>query len=168
MLLILRSTALSCTSTSAFPVFGASVMDAAPEPVPVVVVPPDVAPLELAVPAELMPGGGGDATLAALPAPLGSLTELLRPPVFAGPAGTPLIDEFPAPAEPALGEPAADPLPADAPLALCANEVTGAVKIAITASVAGAKIFVMENSFHVQRQRALAVPRAGTNSGCCY
>src|ERR1700716_736768 len=105
MLLILRSTALSCASTSAFPVLGASVMDDAPEPVPVVVAPPDGAPLELAVPAELVPGGG-DATLDALPTPLGSLIALLRPPALAGPDGTPLVADVPAPAEPALGEPA--------------------------------------------------------------
>jgi hypothetical protein len=100
MLLILRSTALSWASTSAFPVLGESVMDAAPEPVPVPVVgvPLDVAPLEFAVPTEFVPGGGGDATLDALPTPLGSLIELLRPPALAGPDGTPLVAAVPAPA----------------------------------------------------------------------
>jgi hypothetical protein len=71
---------------------------------PVVVVDPD----ELAVPAELVPGV---AALAALPAPLGSLPELLRPPTLAGPV-TPLVAVVPAPAEPALGAPAVAP---DAP-----------------------------------------------------
>jgi hypothetical protein len=70
------------------------------------------------VPAGSAPGGGGDATFVALPTPLGSLTELLRPPALPGPEGTPLIAEFPAPAEPAFGVPAAAPVPADAPPAL--------------------------------------------------
>jgi len=74
-------------------------------------------PDELAVPALLVPGAGGEATLDELPAPLGSLPELLRPPALAGPDGTPLTPAVPAPAEPALGEPAALPLPADGPLA---------------------------------------------------
>jgi hypothetical protein len=127
-------------------------MDDAPEPVPVVV-PPDVTPLEFAVPAELVPGGG-DATFAALPAPLGSLTELLRPPVLPGPEATPLIAEFPAPAEPALGVPAAVPLPADAPLAAppalpplppapCANAPMGDSRSTINARVAGFEILVI-------------------------
>jgi hypothetical protein len=37
-----------------------------------------------------MLGGGGAGILAALPAPLGSLTELLRPPALPGPRGMPL------------------------------------------------------------------------------
>jgi hypothetical protein len=37
-----------------------------------------------------MLGGGGAGTLAALPMPLGSLTELLRPPALPGPRGMPL------------------------------------------------------------------------------
>jgi hypothetical protein len=74
-------------------------------------------PDELAVPALLVPGAGGDATFAELPAPLGSLPELLSPPALAGPAGTPLTPAVPAPAEPALGEPTALPLPAEGPLA---------------------------------------------------
>ena len=107
-------------------------------------------PEELAVPALLVPGGV--ATFAELPAPLGSLPELLRPPTLAGPDGTPLTPAVPAPAEPAFGEPAALPLPAEGPLAappalppllppalpplpppplLCANTLTGPTKIAI-------------------------------------
>jgi hypothetical protein len=136
-------------------------MDAAPEPVPVVAVPPDVTPLEFAVPAELVPGGGGDATLDALPAPLGSLTELLRPPALAGPDGTPLVADVPAPAEPALGEPAAEPVPADAPLAappppappappaLCANALVGNIRIAAATSVAGIDSLVIEISLSI-------------------
>jgi hypothetical protein len=37
-----------------------------------------------------MLGGGGAGILAALPTPLGSLTELLRPPALPGPRGIPL------------------------------------------------------------------------------
>jgi hypothetical protein len=37
-----------------------------------------------------MLGGGGGGILAALPMPLGSLTELLRPPALPGPRGIPL------------------------------------------------------------------------------
>jgi hypothetical protein len=161
MLLILRSTARSFASTSVFPVCGASVMDEAREPATVVVVPLDTdpvedpAPLEFAVPAELVPGGVGDATFEALPAPLGSLTALFKPPALPGPEGTPLIAEFPAPAEPALGEPAALPVPAVAPLAAppalppltpapCANAPSGDIKSPITASAAGVENLVME------------------------
>ena len=71
--------------------------------------PDDVDPVELAVPAELVPGGF---ILAALPAPLGSLTELLSPPTFPGPV-TPLTAAVPAPAEPARG---AAPVAPDVPL----------------------------------------------------
>ena len=74
------------------------------------VAPDDVDPVELAVPAELVPGGF---ILAALPAPLGSLTELLSPPTFPGPV-TPLTAAVPAPAEPARG---AAPVAPDVPLA---------------------------------------------------
>jgi hypothetical protein len=76
---------------------------------------PEVDPEEFAVPAELVPGvvDARDA----LPAPLGSLPELLRPAALAGPLGTPLTAAVPAPADPALGDPAALPEPADDPLA---------------------------------------------------
>lgn len=72
-------------------------------------------PDELAVPALLVPGG--KAVLAELPAPLGSLPELLRPPTLAGPDGTPLTPAVPAPGEPAFGEPTALPVLAEGPLA---------------------------------------------------
>jgi hypothetical protein len=49
-----------------------------------------------------MRGGGGAATLAALPTPLGSTVALFIPPAFAGPGAIPLIGTFPAAAEPAL------------------------------------------------------------------
>jgi hypothetical protein len=74
-------------------------------------------PDELAVPALLVPGGGGETFFAELPAPLGSLPELLRPPTLAGPDGTPLMPAVPAPGEPAFGEPTALPVPAEGPLA---------------------------------------------------
>jgi hypothetical protein len=66
---------------------------------------------------ELLVPGLGAAILDELPAPLGSLSELLRPPALAGPEGTPLTPAEPAPALPALGVPTALGLPADGPLA---------------------------------------------------
>ena len=52
MLFTLRSTARSWASTAALPVAGDPLADAAPDPVP-----DPVEPLELAVPALLVPGG---------------------------------------------------------------------------------------------------------------
>jgi hypothetical protein len=119
----LRSTALFSASIAASVLVDGPVIDVPPafdraEPVvvaddPVVAGDPD----ELAVPTLLVPGAGGEATFAELPAPLGSLPELLRPPTLAGPDGTPLTPAVPAPAEPALGEPTALPVPAEGPLA---------------------------------------------------
>jgi len=86
---------------------------ARPPAEPVVIDDPD----ELAVPRLLVPGGVCETTFPGLPAPLGSLTELFRPPALAGPDGTPLTPAVPAPAEPAFGEPAALPVPGDGPLA---------------------------------------------------
>jgi hypothetical protein len=118
MLFSLRSIALFSCSIAASPLVCGPAAAAPSTPAllpaePVVANDPD----ELAVPALLVPGGGGDATLAELPAPLGSLPELLSPPALAGPDGTPLTPAVPAPAEPALGEPTALPLPAEGPLA---------------------------------------------------
>jgi hypothetical protein len=115
--------------------------------------PPAGVPEEFAVPALLVPGGV--TVFEGLPAPLGSLSELLRPPTLAGPDGTPLTAAVPAPAEPALGEPAAEPVPVDAPLAAppalppvaCANEFTGNMVTAITARTAGIEMLLIENSF---------------------
>src|SRR6202171_1296445 len=107
MLFSLRATALSSASTAASPLVDGSVTEVPPvfdlaEPVvsddPVVADDPD----ELAVPALLVPGGGGEATFAELPAPLGSLPELLRPSTLAGPDGTPLTPGVAAPREPAF------------------------------------------------------------------
>src|ERR1700704_750141 len=108
MLFSLRSTALPSASIAA----SSLVLDLA-EPV----VTPEPGPDELEVPALLVPGGGGVAILDELPAPLGSLPELFSPPEFAGPLGTPLTPAVPAPADPALGEPTALPVPDDGPLA---------------------------------------------------
>jgi hypothetical protein len=120
MLFSLRLIWLSSASIAASPLVCGPVADAPPDLAEPVVVDDDPVvedePVELAVPALLVPGGGGEATLAELPAPLGSLPELLRPPALAGPDGTPLTPAVPAPAEPAFGEPAAPPLPADGPL----------------------------------------------------
>src|SRR5712672_3924637 len=129
MLFSLRSIALSSASIAAslFVLAEPVVMD-------------DGNPDELAVPALLVPGGGGEASFAELPAPLGSLPELLSPPAPAGPDGTPLTPAVPAPAEPALGEPTAllppaeGPLaapPALAPLLLCASELAEPARSAI-------------------------------------
>jgi hypothetical protein len=113
--------------------------------------PPELAeePDEFAVPALLVPGDGCDTTFDELPAPLGSLPELLRPPTLAGPDGTPLTPAVPAPAEPALGEPAALPLPAVDPLAappaLCANEAAGAIRKATAVNKAAADVLVIGN-----------------------
>src|SRR5213078_4744103 len=90
MLFSLRSTALFSASIAASLPVDRS-FDLAE---PVVAGDPD----ELAVPALLVPGGG-EAILAELPAPLGSLPELLRPPTLAGPDGTPLTPAVPAPPE---------------------------------------------------------------------
>lgn len=153
MLFILRSTDLFSVSISTSPLRDgpvAAVPPGAGLADPVVTDDPVVAddPEELAVPALLVPGGGGEASFDELPAPLGSLPALLRPPALAGPDGTPLTPAVPAPAEPAFGEPAALPLPAEGPLAappalppldpppLCANEVTGNIKSASAAIIA--------------------------------
>jgi hypothetical protein len=160
MLFSLLSTALSSLSISASPLFCGPVAPVPPTPAlfpaePVVMEDPD----ELAVPALLVPGGGGDASFDELPAPLGSLPELFSPPAFAGPEGTPLTPAVPAPAEPALGEPTALPLPADGPLAappalpppappaLCALARTGEIKIAIAVIAAVTDVLVIGVSF---------------------
>src|SRR4051812_6189839 len=118
------------------------------------VVTPAPGPDELAVPALFVPGGG-EACLDDLPTPLGSLPELFSPPEFAGPDGTPLTPDVPAPADPALGEPTALPLPAEGPLAappvlpplappaLCAWAMMGRVKIAIAVIAAVTDVLVI-------------------------
>jgi hypothetical protein len=133
-------------------------------------------PDEFAAPALLVPGGG-EATFAGLPAPLGSLLELLRPPALAGPDGTPLTPAVPAPAEPALGEPTALPLPDEGPLAappaLWANELTGNIKkvIAASATAADADALAIANSLlEIQRQQLPQVPGRESLAGkpCGY
>jgi hypothetical protein len=114
MLLILRSTVLFSSVIAA-----STLPDPAdlPEPVvtPLSVLTPR--PDDWAVPAVLVPGAGGDASLDGFCAPLGSSPELFNPPGLAGPGGTPVMPCVPAPAEPALGDPAALLLPAEGPLA---------------------------------------------------
>ena len=145
MLFSLRSIALFSCSIAASPLVCGPIASVPPTParLPAEPVVMEDGPDELAVPALLVPGGGGDATLAELPAPLGSLPELLSPPALAGPDGTPLTPAVPAPAEPALGEPTALPLPAEGPLAvppalapplvplLCASELAEPARSAI-------------------------------------
>src|SRR5260370_27217590 len=58
--------------------------------------------LNFGITGTLMRGGGGAATRAALPTPLGSTTTLFIPPAFAGPGAIPLIGTFPAAGDPAL------------------------------------------------------------------
>ena len=140
MLFSLRSIALFSCSIAASPLVCGSVASVPPARLPAEPVVMEDDPDELAVPALLVPGGGGDATLAELPAPLESLPELLSPPALAGPDGPPLTPAVPAPAEPALGEPTAllppaeGPLaapPALAPLLLCASELAEPARSAI-------------------------------------
>jgi hypothetical protein len=149
MLLILRSTSLFSSLIAASPLLCGpviSVPDPADLPEPVVTPLPVLtpAPDDCAVPEVLVPGAGGDARLDAFAAPLGSSPALLSPPRAAGPGGTPLMPCEPAPAEPALGEPAALPLllpandpPADPP-ELWAKEATGNTSIVIAATAAAA------------------------------
>jgi hypothetical protein len=178
MLLILRSTARSCASTAALPVLDGPVTEAPPtgradelpETAPVV-----AEPVEFAVPALLVPDG--ETVFEALPAPLGSLSELLRPPALAGPDGTPLTPAVPAPAAPALGEPTALLLPAVGPLAapvppvplappappaLCANELSGDSTSRIAAIAAGLEIAVIENLPFDSNDKASMLFRCGT------
>lgn len=114
MFLILRSTVLFSSVIAA-----STLPDPADRPEPVVtplsVLTPR--PDDWAVPAVFVPGAGGDARLTEFAAPLGSSPALFNPPGAAGPGGTPLMPCDPAPAEPALGEPAALPLllPVDDP-----------------------------------------------------
>jgi len=142
MLFSLRSIALFSCSIAASPLVCGSVASVplTPARLPAEPVVMEDDPDELAVPALLVPGGGGDAALAELPAPLESLPELLSPPALAGPDGTPLTPAVPAPAEPALGEPTALPPPAEGPLAappalapllLCASELAEPARSAI-------------------------------------
>ncbi len=162
MLFSLRSTALFSASIAASLPVDRS-FDLAE---PVVAGDPD----ELAVPALLVPGGG-EAILAELPAPLGSLPELLRPPTLAGPDGTPLTPAVPAPGEPAFGEPAALPVPAEGPLAappallppplpLWANEMTGETSSAIATMDVVTDVLVIPNlPLRFNDNAILLVPR---------
>ena len=131
MLFNLRSIALFSCSIAASPLVCGSVASEPPTParLPAEPVVMEDGPDELAVPALLVPGGGGDANLAELPAPLESLPELLSPPALAGPDGTPLTPAVPAPAEPALGEPTALPLPAEGPPGGSARACTAAAAL---------------------------------------
>jgi hypothetical protein len=149
MLLILRSTVLFSSVIAASPLVCGPVIFVPDLPEPVVTPLPVLTPLpdDCAVPARLVPGAGGDASLEELAAPLGSSPALFNPPGLAGPDGTPVTPCVPAPAEPALGEPAALPLllPADDPPALCANEATGDIRIVIAATAAAADISFIGN-----------------------
>jgi hypothetical protein len=88
----------------------------------------------------LIEGSGGAATLAALRTPLGSL----RMPRFAGPGGIPLMAEFPAPADPAVG----------VPMMLWADEAADIPTITVSASTILIATLNMTNSwFHTVHAR---------------
>jgi hypothetical protein len=90
---------------------------------------------------------------------------LFNPPGAAGPDGTPLTPCEPAPAEPALGEPAALPLllpPDDAPPALWPNDATGNIRIVIAATAAAADASFIENLPFLSNDGAPALVPAGT------
>jgi hypothetical protein len=170
MLFSLRSICLSSASIVASPLLDEPVTSLPPgaDRADPVVTPAAGRPEELAMPALLVPDAGGAASFEEFPAPLGSLPELFRPPALAGPDGTPLTPAVPAPAEPALGEPAALPLPADGPLALpllappalCANETTGPARIAIAMMDAVTDtLFIWKSPFAIKPHNALLVPR---------
>jgi hypothetical protein len=147
MLLILRSTSLFSSLIAASPLLCGAVISAdLPEPV-VTPLPVLTGPDDCAVPEVLVPGAGGDASLEAFAAPLGSSPALFNPPGAAGPGGMPLVPCESAPAEPALGEPAALPplLPADEPPALWPNDATGDIRIVIAATAAAADASFIEN-----------------------
>ena len=95
-------------------------------------------PDDWAVPAVLVPGGGGCASPDGFAAPLGPWPALFNPPGVVGLGGAPVTPGVPTPAEPAPGEPVVPGLPADVPPALCANEVTGDIRIVIAATAAAA------------------------------
>jgi hypothetical protein len=79
-------------------------------------------------------GSGGAATLAALRTPLGSL----RMPGFAGPDGIPLMAEFPAPADPAIG----------VPMMLWADEAADIPAITVSANAILNAASNMKNSWY--------------------
>jgi hypothetical protein len=145
MPLILRSTVLFSSVIAASSLV---LLDLAE---PVVTPPPD----DWAVPALLVPGAGGDASLDEFAALLGSWPALFNPPGLAGLGGTPVTPCVPAPAEPALGEPAA--LPADGPPVLCATEMAGDIRIAIAATAAAAEAIFIGNLLFRSNDGAPAV-----------
>jgi hypothetical protein len=147
MPLILRSTVLF---SSVIAVSSLVLLDLAE---PVVTPPPD----DWAVPALLVPGAGGDASLDEFAALPGSWPALFNPPGLAGLGDTPVTPCVPAPAEPALGEPAALPLPADDPPVLCATEMAGDIRIAIAATAAAAEAIFIGNLLFRSNDGAPAV-----------
>src|SRR5258708_11237401 len=86
--------------------------------------------LNFGITGTLMRGGGGAATRAALPTPLGSTTTLFIPPAFAGPGAIPLIGTFPAAGDPALR-------------ANCAYEAAAVARIARIATAIFVEVFDM-------------------------
>ena len=85
MLFSLRSMSLSSLSSATSPLVCGPVAAVPLVPALLPAEPVVIDPDELAVPALFVPGGGSETTLPELPAPLGSLPELFRPPALAGP-----------------------------------------------------------------------------------
>jgi hypothetical protein len=133
--------------------------------------PEEVEPEELAVPAELVPGAL-DVAFGALPTPLGSLPELLRPPTFAGPY-TPVAAGAPPLADPVLGAlvadpdaPPAEPPPADPPPPpppLCAKVDIGERRIATRSNLHGKEWDIRKAPFEFNAVENNAFQRVGTN-----
>jgi hypothetical protein len=85
--------------------------------------------------------GGG--TLAALPMPLGSATELLTPPGLPGPGGMPFTALVPAPADPAFGVPAGLVAVPVVPVTPWANAPSGNKSVAETANIIAVDFLIM-------------------------
>jgi hypothetical protein len=85
----------------------------------------------------------GDGTLAALPIPLGSATELLTPPGLPGPGGMPFTALAPAPAEPALGVPAGLVAVPVVPVTPWANALSGNRSVAEIANAIAVDFLIM-------------------------
>jgi hypothetical protein len=90
----------------------------------------------------LIEGSGGAATLAALRTPLGSP----RMPGFAGPGGIPLMAEFPAPADPAIG----------VPMMLWADEAADIPTITVSARILMAALNMKNSWFHTAHARCVS------------
>jgi hypothetical protein len=111
----------------------------------------------------------GGETLAALPMPLGSATELLTPPALPGPGGMPFTALVPAPAEPAFGVPAGL---AAVPVVPWANAPIGNASVAEIANAIAVDFLIivcspMDLTFPTETSAACSsagAPRAGSHA----